>query len=282
MLIEQRINWLNIDDVSRDIDIISIGNESCISPFYFIEKNWKEFLELTQYNLRIKIVLPRVSQKDLSSTINLLKKIGSLQRNIEFVLNDWGIVFLCVKHLQKIRIHIGRQLCRSLLDCPWKNEILNNESPTMQSTISSHPYDDLQRLDKLKAQGVYGIEFNSMPQINEYHTFAKAQIETAINCDSYLLTCGRTCLVKRIVEEECLNICDMQFHIIPSGKWIGYFDNQKPFDEYEKSMLNGMSVYGKSVLLPQRNEIKDIILSGVNVIITSDRNKIDLIRSVLR
>lgn len=283
MLIEQRMNWLNIGNVSKKIDILSIGNESCIFPFFFIEQNWEDFLKLITLDLRIKIVLPRISQNELSPTIKLLKKIWSLQRDIEFVLNDWGVIFFCTQHLRRVNIHIGRQLCRSLIDCPWGNEILENENQTIQQMISSHPYDDLSRLNKIKEQGVYGIEFNSMPWIYEYHTFEEAKVETAINCDSYLLTCGKTCLAKRIVEkEECLKLCDMQFDITPAGKWMGYCKNRKAFDEYEKNLLNGMSIHGKSVLLPQRTEIKNIVLSGISVIISSDESRICLIRSMLQ
>lgn len=281
MLLEQRINWLNLENIGTDIDIISIGNEGCIIPFLHIEKRWNDFLNLIEAHKRVKVVLPRISQNDLSITINLLKKIWSLQRNVEVVLNDWGIIFFCVQHFFDMKIHIGRQLCRSLLDCPWKDEILQNEKNSVQRIISSHPYNDILKLNGLKQKGIYGIEFNSIPYFDECNAFKTAQIETSIDSKTYLLTCGKNCLTKRITDnKECIEICDLPLDILPAGKWLGYFDNDKAYSEYEASLLKGLQVKGKSVLLPQYNEINNIILSGINTIIVHDTSTINEIRSI--
>ena len=281
MLLEQRINWLNLENISTDVDIISIGNEGCIIPFLHIEKCWDNFLKLTELPKRVKVVLPRIAQDNLTITINLMKKIWSLQRNVEVVLNDWGIVFFCVQHLCDIKIHIGRQLCRSLLDCPWKNEIINNETNSVQRIISSHPYNDISRLNRLKHIGIYGIEFNAIPYFDESNAFKMAQIETSIDGKTYLLTCGKNCLTKRIIDNrDCLEICDSHLDILPMGKWLGYFDNDKAYSEYEAGLLKGLRVKGKSVLLPQNDGMNKIISSGINAIIVHDTSTIKEIRSI--
>jgi len=277
MLIEQRLTW--VDQVaarrSPDADIISFGSESCTIPFHDINNHWEAFLNLFDLGIRLKIVTPRISQSELSDTINLLHKIIALRRPIDIVLNDWGILQFCFQNKDYFNIHVGRQLCRSLLDCPWHQEILNNESNEVGEIIASHPFSNMEKIKALHMQGVKGLELNALFRRFNLQSIIVLDLEISVHSETYLLTCGRTCLSKRIVPgKECRNRCEEILQLEPSGKWLNYFENREIFNEYEKSMLSGLAINGKKVTLPQKANLDDMISSGINVVITTQTNTI--------
>lgn len=281
MLIEQRIKWLDIDVISSEADIVGLGDESCIYPFLNINAHWCDFLRVLESDFRIKIILPRVSQNELSEVLNLLQKMIALKRNIEFVLNDWGILFFLTHIDSSVTVHIGRQICRTLLDCPWHDEILQNETQAIRKIISSHPFSDIERLTLLKKNGVQGLEMNAIFSKDLFEFFSEQNMETAADGDSYLLTCGKVCLIRRIMADKpCQNICNNKVDIAMSGKWLNSFEHTKPLSSYEKTLLRGMSISGRKVILPQKIDAKELISCGVDVIITSNKHKVEELRRI--
>lgn len=281
MLIEQRLIWVDQVSIrhSHDADIISFGSESCAIPFLDINNHWEDFLRLLDLGIRLKIVTPRISQNELSDTINLLCKIITLRRPIDIVLNDWGILQFCLKNKDYFNIHVGRQLCRSLLDCPWHAEILNNESTEVGEIIASHPFNNIRKIQELHIQGVKGVELNALFQSFNFHSIIDLNLEIAVQCESFLLTCGRTCLSKRIIPDRaCRDICEESFQLEPTGKWHNYFENRESFNEYEKSMLSGLAISGKKATLPQKVNMEDMLACGVNVFIATQTNTINILK----
>lgn len=282
MLLEQRMSWLDLEAVCPEVDIVSVGNESCMKPFLKIDKQWNDFLKLIDSELRVKVVLGRVAQSELEDTLCLLQKMLALQRNIEVVLNDWGIIHFCAHDNHLAKIHIGRQLCRSISDCPWYKEIVDNETTEIREIIESHPFSDIDRMRTLRELRIQGLEINSVLSKETVDLLLETEMEIAINCDEYLLTCGRTCLSKRIIKDmSCEKECDQNINIIPSGKWLSYFENAKPFSTYEKMLLKDMSIKGKRVLLPQKMDIKELINCKADVIVTSKQEKINYLRRII-
>lgn len=249
MLIEERKTWIHdwklIDTTA---DIISFGSESCTIPVLEINNSWNMFLQIIGSDKRVKIVTPRISQSDISSMLNLLNKIITLRRKLDIVINDWGIFYFCLRNIEHFNIHLGRQLSRSLLDCPWHNEILNNEKKITQEILTKHLFD----VDTLKENGVSGIELNRLLPEIYYDSFNG--LEISVHQNEYLLTCGKICLSKRIYpKKDCHELCNRRITIEPVGKWFGFFNNRVPFSDYEKSLLEGMNLTGKKVVMPQKN-----------------------------
>ena len=281
MLTEQRLIW--VDQVKsqhfHDADIISFGSESCVIPFLDINNHWEAFLKLFDLKIRLKIVTPRISQSELSNTINLLFRIMTLRKPIDIVVNDWGILQFCFKNKDYFNIHIGRQLCRSLLDCPWHREILDKESSETSKIIASHPFSNMKKIKMLQVQGVKGLELNALFKSFDLQPIIDLNLEIAVHYETYLLTCGRTCLSKRIVPNgKCRSICEETFQLKPSGKWLNYFENREDFNDYEKSMLSDLAVNGKKATLPQKSNIDDLLSCGVNIVIATQAKIINLIK----
>ena len=249
MKIEERRTWMNGFDTFTDADIISFGSESCVVPVLDIYNHWDLFLKILKLDIRIKIVTPRVSQSEIADVINLLNKIVTLRRKIDLVVNDWGLFYYSYHNKNCFNIHIGRQLCRSLIDCPWHQEIMDNEVPSTQRIIKTYPFNGNNAADA----GIFGVELNKVSNDIIFDHFDE-KIEIAIHEDDYILTCGRTCLIKKIYpRKSCYDICDHKVHIDPVGKWLNYFDRNVPMTNYEKALLSNIALNGKKIVKPQEN-----------------------------
>lgn len=260
MKIEERVTWLNKIDMLSHADIISIGSEGCVVPVLDINNHWDLFLKILGLDNRVKIVTPRVSQSEISDVINLLDKIIALRRRLDVVVNDWG-VFHYLYSKDCFNIHIGRQLCRSLSDCPWHEEILNNEETSTQKIIK--PF-SINRRNLIDA-GIFGIELNGIPSDMVFEGLDK-KIEIAIHEDDYILSCGRTCLIKKIYPfNNCYDICDKKVPITPTGKWMSYFESNVPMSSYEAELLSNVSLNGKKVVRSQ-GDLKCLLINDIILI----------------
>lgn len=272
MLIEQRFIWIDkIFESQVKADIISFGSESCVMPLFYANEHWNKVRQLINRRGRVKVITPRVAQNELAGVVSLIEKLSMLQQKVDIVVNDWGILQLCATHKECLHIHLGRQLCRTLLDCPWHKEILENENSEVREIMRSHPYSNTEGLKRLQDKGVRGLELNAVFPNYDLQPIIDRNLEIAVHCESYLLTCGRTCLTKRIMEKHsCQNVCGLEFQLEPSGKWLNYFECNEPFDDYEKSMLDGMAFSGKKVTLPQRLSIDEMRMQGAEVLINTE------------
>lgn len=269
---EYRYTW--IDQISneslRQADIVSFGSESCLFPVFYIDGCWTLFLSLLKKSERLKIVTPRISQIDLRKTIELLERIFALNIPIDIVINDWGLLKYCFIRNNVFKIHIGRQLSRSLIDCPWHEEILENEKSSVQGIMKEHPFNSMRLIRIFEEMGVVGIELNSLEEGMNLHFLLESNMELSIHEKNYLITCGRTCLAQKILQGiPCYELCDKQYELELAGKWLNVFQNQNEVNDYEKAMLNGLSVSGKKVMLPQKLSFEEMCAYGVNVIINS-------------
>ncbi|MBS5842950.1 MAG: hypothetical protein KIC77_05650 [Clostridiales bacterium] len=271
MKTEFRYTW--IDQISNEFlkaDILSFGSESCIIPVLHIARYWSLFLSLLGKYERLKIVTPRIAQNELRETMDLLKRIFDLNIPIDIVVNDWGLLKYCSVKKNVFNIHIGRQLSRSLVDCPWHEEILKNEKINVQEIMREHPFNSTKMIKTLKEMGVVGIELNSLERGMNLQFLLKSNLEVSIHEKNYLITCGRTCLAQKILQGiPCYELCDKQYELELAGKWFNVFQNQNEVNDYERAMLNGLSVSGKKVTLPQKLSLEEMCVCGVNVIIAS-------------
>lgn len=269
---EYRYTW--IDQISNrsmgEADIVSFGSEGCLVPVLHIDRCWPLFLTLLEKKERLKIVTPRISQNELRNVIDLLDRIFALNIPLDIVINDWGILKYCSIRKSVFKIHIGRQLSRSLVDCPWHDEILRNEKIGVQEIMKEHPFNSTRWIKTFEEIGVVGIELNSLERGMNLNFLFGSNMEVSIHEKNYLVTCGRTCLAQKMVQNvPCHELCDKQYELVLAGKWCNVFQSQDEVSEYEKGLLNGLSVSGKKVLLPQKLSFEEICACGVNVMINS-------------
>lgn len=270
MKLEYRFNW--VDDwnpeTCKTSDILSIGSESCPIPL-FQENLVDAITAIIRKGIPIKLVTPRVTQKDIQKVLSVLLEIKKRGLSIDIVINDWGLFFYCSQWRESFRMHIGRQLCRSLLDCPWHEEIVQNEKESVRQIISEHPYTDSERLDFLRQKGVVGVELNAVDRgALTTERIKAAGLQLAFHCEEYLLSCGAVCLAKRLEPDiPCKELCKKKYKAQPHSKWLNSFDSQIPFTDYEISLLEGLQIRGNTVTLPQKRPLQP--LDGVDTLITT-------------
>ena len=273
MKLEYRFGWVDEWNPETCItsDILSIGSESCLVPL-FQENLVDAITAMIKKGMPIKLVTPRVAQKDIQKVLSILLEIKKRGLSIDIVINDWGLFFYCSQWQETFRMHIGRQLCRSLLDCPWHGEIIANETDNVRQVISEHPYTDSERLDFLQQKGVVGVELNAVGGGDLTTKRIKAAgFQVAVHCDEYLLSCGAVCLAKRLEPGlSCKELCKKRYQAKPHSKWLNSFDSQVPFTDYEISLLEGLLIRGNTVTLPQRRRLQP--LDSVDTLITTKIN----------
>lgn len=275
---EYRYTWIDQipDDGVKEADILSFGSESCIIPVLHIERCWSLFLSLIEKEKCLKIITPRIAQSEIKEIIDLIDRIFDLDISIDIVINDLGLLKYCSTRNNVFNIHIGRQLSRSLVDCPWHEEILKNEEIDVQEIMRGHPFNSENLIRILKGRGVRGIELNSLEGGMNLQSLRECDMELSIHEKNYLITCGRTCLAKRILQGvSCYELCDKQFELTLTGKWLSVFQNQNEVSDYERKILDGLSMRGKEVILPQTLSLSEMCSCGVDVIILSKTNKIN-------
>lgn len=270
MRIEYRIPWIaNLYAESvTSVDIISFGSESCLVPLLTQDIS-NVLVDIQNKNITVKLVTPRIPQHEMHRLLKLLRTIQNRGVPVDIVVNDWGLFYYCSQFPEIFHMHIGRQLCRSLLDCPWNNEILSNESEAVAQVICGHPYTAKDRSEHLLHKGVIGIEVNAATNdIRAFDDLRTHGLQVALHYDEYLLSCGAVCLARRLEPDmPCMRLCEKRFDAVPLGKWLNSFDNKVPFSTDEQLLLQGMQISGKKVLLPQKastdsfKEVDTLIIS---------------------
>lgn len=276
MIIEHRLRWFDhiYTNTYEWADIISFGSESCPRALPDTE-SYDYLIELLcRKHILPKLVTPRVSQSELPDVIHLLDYIVDRNIPLDIVVNDWGILFYCLKRKDVFQVHIGRQLCRSLFDSPWAKYILHNENQDVVKFLKAHPYDDYTKLELIREWGIKGVEINSFQEISHsIQSLISFGLEVAIDVESSLLTAGKKCLARRICSAgDCSQICSQVYSIEPKKKWQGFFDNKENYKAIEKEALDGMMISGNRVLLKHKTKISsDIDLDNIVVIITDPK-----------
>jgi hypothetical protein len=268
----------NSDEFIEEAAIISFGSESCTRALPNLVDFDKAIDKIRRSGKAPKLVTPRVSQRDLESITLLLDHIVEKKMPIDIVINDWGILFYCLRHKDIFRSYLGRQLCRSLVDSPWVDNILRNEDPQIHELLEKHPFDDSNKLKLFKDWELKGIELNQVHGIEQsIFNIHSAGIKIFIHKDNYLLTAGKVCLAKKICgNKECKYICNIEFELEPTGKWLNFFKNQAEFSINEKEALSGMKVVGNKILMPYKVHPLDIISLNTGIIFTTYKRMEDM------
>lgn len=275
MKLEYRIAW--VDDINPavypNMDILGIGSESCPVPL-FQQELPEKIAETIRQGMPVKLVTPRIAQKDINKMAGLLQAIQKKGHPIDIVINDWGLFYYCSKRKDLFHMHIGRQLCRSLLDCPWNEEIGHNETESVKGIIAGHPYADRGRLDYLLENGVVGVELNTVDErLPAADKMRAAGLQTALHEENILLSCGAVCLAKRLDPDlPCKVLCKKRYQAHPESKWLDSLHNKVPFSAHESALLKGLQIQGNTVTLPQKGPLPE--LACTDTLITTQIKKL--------
>lgn len=290
MEIELRLtNHNEIDKaIEANIDCVGIGDEGCI---YRIPKDneLRKILEKAiKKNIRPRIVTPRVAHREFEIISHIIRVISEYGEKVDVIVNDIGVLALCNEIETGMGIYFGRQIVRSIFDCPWYDLILKGENESVKNEFSRHGFDHKEKFNLMKRFRVRGIEVNNISEItSSINRIASNEISVGIHLGRSLLAVGRDCITSRHIglkPEECAGLCGKEFEIEWDGLWLSPTENDVPTKCEHKQRLAGAVVKGNRVLKPGTNSINDAKKASADIVIIeqeSDWNKVaDKIRQI--
>lgn len=285
MNLELRLtNHKEIDRALRaNIDWVGIGDEGCV---YRIPKGeeLREIIEKAiERNIRPRIITPRVAQRELEIISSVVQTVSAYQEEVDVIVNDLGVLALCNEAADSMGIYFGRQLVRSIFDCPWHDSILGGEDAAVKRELSRHSYDHKEKMDILKRFKVRGIEINHIKGITgSLQRIAANGISLGIHLGNSLLTVGRDCITGRhlgVKPPKCIEQCGEVYEIEWDGLWLSPTSNDIPAGPEHKQCLDGAVVKGNRVLKKSSNTVEELREVSVGMVIIEEESDWDSVVS---
>ncbi len=261
--------------VNSRIDCIGIGDEGCLYRMPDV-KSLKEIIEAAiKKNIRPRLVTPRVAQRGLKKVINMMEMLSHYDGRIDIIVNDLGVLELCREMVPDTDIYFGRQIARSIFDCPWYDFILKGEKQNIIDDLSRHSYDQQAKYKLLKTLRVKGIEINFASEITvSLKRITANGFNISIHLESNLLTAGRECVTARhlgLRPMECSAQCKREYEIEWDGIWQSPTLNDVPADLEHKQCLAGAYVRGNRVLQKKNLTIEQAQQASATIVILEEK-----------
>lgn len=203
MVIEKRFydyNGILNTPTDDEVGIISFGSEGCINRLPTESELVKILTYCKERRISAKCVFPRLGVFDIPIAERLLDVLYQSNQSVQIVINDIGCLYYCKKFMDRITIFLGRQLSRSIVDCPWYRNVLLHESEEMKMNLMQLSFNFKEKQELLLEYGVKGLEINTVLGVEESAKYlADFGFLLSIHVNDYLLTCGRNCLSKKII-----------------------------------------------------------------------------------
>lgn len=179
---------------------IAIGSEVC--PAHFLRKaNNDAINEAAKQKKSIRLVTPIVPQKYLDEIYNI---ICSLPTHSKVTFNDYGLLYKCRELIASSKIIpvLGRIITRSLIDCPWYEDIVKDDSQYIDIFKKNNMHFEA-KIEFLRDWGIKEIEVNNCPQ-ESLDYFHKKRINVAQYSTYNLLSVSRTCFCSKLAGKPTL------------------------------------------------------------------------------
>ena len=204
---------------SQSFSRLYIGNEFCLN--LFPEPNL--LLELLNkaksegFNVTVSLPFIREDNIDhLSKIIESLKEWGQNSRNIELVVNDFGLLSSIKKYRLNASLSLGRLLNKRKKDPKyrWKWGIDKHSKDMKENNLACTHY-----VDYLKKYNIKRIEFDydspvSMSFVPKSYHFPYYQTNTSQYCPLYA-ECNNLTRTKQEPTTNCPQYCSDFFYLFP-------------------------------------------------------------------
>lgn len=222
ILLELKNIYPNID---FKLNRVYLGSEWCSKLICLHE----DLLE--KYN--ITLVTPAaVTNNEIAHISKILNKLSEY-KNIEVVVNDWGLLHF-IEQNYDIPIIIGRMLSKNKRDNRVK---LDNLSDIEQQVLSYLAFNDPDWIDFFKKHNVQAVEIDFIPL--ERNLLIKNGIDIHIKYPLQLVSYGRVCFYSNLkgenftINNDCSKQCEQT-----------YLENNQVF-LFGKCLLQTTNIYGE-------------------------------------
>lgn len=230
---------------------ITIGDEGCI--YSVLNKGIKEIvLRAYDSGITVRFLTPFIPDKHMEEVYKIIEDI-SQKFTLKVTFNDYGLLFRCKSLIEmgKIIPVAGRILIRSVIDCPWYDDLLKHEHPELKKAITGYSLIHSSKWKVLRQFGISEIELNLVKsdsiQIlkeNGFHITGYAR--------GNLISVGRFCYSARwenININQCVQKleCNNKIYIQLDKKWGKMKLMYEIANEESKELYKDIYVVGNKV-----------------------------------
>jgi hypothetical protein len=231
---------------------IVIGDEGCI--YRTLIPNWLPWVDrANESGLTVRLETPPVPNNKVEELFSFIQKIAG-KTNLKVTFNDFGMLYRCKELIEKTLIIpvVGRIITRSIMDCPWYDELLKHENPELTSAVTGGNFVHRSKWEILKRYNIHEIELN-INYINNLERLRSSGLVLTGNLSNSLISVGRLCYSARwqgLMLPECCNDarCLRKLSIQLNQKWgklkLIYENPSEPVkDKYRDLFVRGNAVY---------------------------------------
>lgn len=257
MKLELRISNYDLLDeyLKKDVNIIGFGDEYCEWAIFNVPclKNLVE--RVIKAGKRVRIVTSFTTNECFESIVQLLEELSLISEEIEFVVNDYGVLQYLHKKEINNKIIIGQMLNHSLEEYLWSDEIIERENEKVKNSwlYSNFGNESVIKYFKEKYHIIGGI-FNLLPfGKKSAEVMQKANMQVNFSEKYYTMAVSRKCHQGKFYGikpgKECQKCCKQPF-VACLEKTYAIHDITEKFCKPSTEVLNKVQdwiVYGNAI-----------------------------------
>lgn len=234
----------------EDYDTICLGHSGCIHKMAGLAEEHIQYI--LQQGKSAKIELPILFETHFERVMEKVQQFFHLPLNI--VVNDWGTLHYLVSQQNPphVSFSLGRQLVYSLMNCPWYEDILQNETNDIRKAYLQVNVDSDSILALLQQYGVKEIDLDMGPGMQEsIQSLRKEGIAINAFLDYAMASMSRSCHTVRAYNESvgnCGYLCNEAIYIEPRQRWNRFEDTMIRIAKENRQKLGELIVYGNIVV----------------------------------
>jgi hypothetical protein len=233
------------------VDGAAIGDEGCI--YKVLSDNIISITsDLCEADIPIRFITPFVPDKYVEVLYERIKKLSDYGK-IKVVFNDYGMLHKCKSLIEanKIIAVLGRILTRSIIDCPWGEQLLRNEEEDLSNVVLGFSTNHNSKKELFKEYGIEEIEINT-PKLSSNTKLLYPDLKLTMYRRSSIMSVGRVCFTARYrdaVLPRCIEekICNEEIDIELVKKWGKTISAYEDMNEYNKVGFDNLYIKGNIV-----------------------------------
>lgn len=237
-------------NVLDNYQTISLGHSGCHYKIMGIQDHHIRFL--LDQDKKVKIELPIIFQHSMENVIQWIGKL--LHYELTIIVNDWGTLYYLSKEKipPNISLSLGRQLVFNYSNCPWYEDILQNESEEIKHHYLQLNINNQSMINILKDMGITEIDTDINIQMKESVQLIR---EAGIKVNGFLgypiTSTSRACHTLGFYGGDlgkCQHLCNEGILIEPRERWNRFEDTTLKISKENRDKLGKLIVYGNVVI----------------------------------
>lgn len=283
MKLELRISNYDLLDeyLKRDIDIIGFGDEYCEWAIFNVPKLKEVVKKTLEAGKTVRVVTSFTTKECFENTVRLIEELGLISKEIEFVVNDYGVLQYLHKKEIDNKIIIGQMLNHSLEEYLWSDEIIKQESEKVKNSWLYSNFSNESVIEYFKEKyHIAGGIFNLLPfGKKSAEVMQRANMQVNFSDKYYTMAVSRKCHQGKFYEikpgKDCQKCCKNPF-VACLEKTYAIHDIAEKFSIPKSEVLykvHNWVIYGNAIyhLYPENANLELELFRDNGVMIIQDR-----------